>query len=201
MKTTIKIVLLAAVSAAIAIIAEQLVAITANILLGGEVVLESYAHFTWFLTLAAIIEEISKFWAISFVIRKKFGLEKMKFFVAAFFFGISWGILEICLALFSDPATRIDFQTGNTNTVFSLASIIALHSLTALLMGILISGNIFSGRAKILKILFFPVFVHLLFNFLLIQKGVFTNTLVAISLGITFAIGIFILAFNHRKLA
>jgi len=201
MKNTIKIILLAAVSAALAIVAEQLVATTANVFLGKEIVLEAYSNFTWFLVSTAIIEELSKYWAVYFVIRKHFGIEKIKSVVASLFLGSCWGIFEVCLVLFSNQQMLAGLQTGNPNIVFSFTSIIVLHSLTALLMGIFISTNTFSGKLKGLKVLFFPVLIHILFNFLIIQKGNFTNYLVATSLAIFFVIGISILALNYRKLA
>ena len=76
MHNIIKIIILAIISAALAIVAEQLVAAMASLFWQREIVLESYMHFTWFLAFSAAIEEISKYWAIYFVIRKKFGLAK-----------------------------------------------------------------------------------------------------------------------------
>ena len=87
MKTTIKIILLALVSAALAIVVEQLVAAVASAFWQREIIFESYMHFTWFLAFSATLEEISKYWAVYFVIRKKFGLEKVKFVLASFFLG------------------------------------------------------------------------------------------------------------------
>ncbi len=201
MKNIAKIIVLAAVSAALAIIAEQVVAAAAYFFWQTELVLDSYSHFTWFLAFAAVIEEISKYWAVYFVIRKRFGLEKVKFVLASFILGASWGIFEIALVLFASQKALVEFRAGNPEIIFSFASIIALQTLTAFLMGTFISADIFAERLKHLKILFFPVLVHLLFNFLVIQKGNFTNYLIVTALAVLYLIGISILFFNRKKLA
>ncbi|HLM83839.1 MAG TPA: hypothetical protein VK254_01345 [Candidatus Bathyarchaeia archaeon] len=201
MRNILKIIILAAISAAFAIVAEQLVATAASVFWQREIVLESYMHITWFLALSAVIEEISKYWAIYFVIRKNFGIEKMKFVVASLLLGAAWGIFEIGLVLFSDQNSLAAFRYGNREILFSFAAIAALHALTAFLMGVFISAGTFSGKFKQLKILFFPVLIHLLFNFLLIQKSNFTNFLIIFSLGMFLVIGISILAFKAKKLA
>lgn len=201
MKNIVKIILLAAVSVALAIIAEQLVAAMASAFWQREIVLESYMHFTWFLVFSAVIEEVSKYWSIYFVIRNKFGLEKMKFVLATLVLGTTWGIFEIGLVLVSDQKILSAFQTRNPEVIFSFATVIALHALTAYLIGVFISSDTFSGRLKHLKILFFPVLIHLLFNFLVIQKSNFTNYLVILSLAVFFLIGTSILALNSKRLA
>ena len=178
MKTIIKIILLAIVSAALAIVAEQLVAAMASLFWQREIVLESYMHFTWFLAFSATVEEISKYWAIYFVIRSNFGLEKMKFIFASLLLGAVWGIFEIGLVLFSDQKALSAFQSGNPQILFSFAAIIALHALTAFLMGIFISTDANAGQIEdILKVILFPALLHILFNFLIVQKGNFTNYL------------------------
>ena len=201
MKNIIKIILLAVVSAALAIIIEQLVAAIASAFWQREVVLESYMHFTWFLAFSAIVEEISKYWAVYFVIRKKFDLEKTNFVFASLFLGAAWGIFEIALILFADQRVLSAFRSGNPEVIFSFATVIALHTLTAYLIGVFISANTFSGRLKHLKILFFPMLIHLLFNFLIIQKSNFTAYLIIFSLAIFFLIGTSILALNSKRLA
>jgi hypothetical protein len=200
MKNIIKIILLAIVSAALAILAEQIVALVVNMFWQKEIILDSFSHFTWFLALSALIEEISKFWAV-FVIRNNFGLQKIKFVLASFLLGISWGFFEIGLVLFANPKALSALQSVNPEILISFASILVLHTLTTFLMGVFISSNIFSDSLRSLKILFFPVLIHLLFNFLIIQKSGFTNYLVLLSLFVFFLIGTTILAFNFRKLA
>ena len=201
MKNIIKIILLAVVSAALAIVAEQLVAALASAFWQREIILESYMHFTWFLAFSAAVEEISKYWAVYFVIKNKFGLEKMKLVLASLLLGAAWGIFEIGLVLFSDQKVAAAFRSGNPQILFSFAAIIALHSLTAYLMGIFVSTNTSSSKLKHFKIILFPLLLHILFNFLIVQRGDFTNYLVVATLAIAFLAGLLALAFNFRKLA
>jgi hypothetical protein len=201
MKNIIKIIFLAVVSVALAIVIEQLAAATASAFWQREIVLESYLHFTWFLAFSAAIEEISKYWAVYFVIRKKFGLEKTNFVFASLFLGATWGIFEIALILFADQRVFWALQSGKPEVIFSFATVIALHTLTAYLMGVFISAETFSGRLKHLKIIFFPALVHVLFNFLVIQKSGFTSYLIVFSLATFFLIGTLILALNSKRLA
>ncbi len=201
MKNIIKIILLASVSVALAIVAEQLVAALTIAFWQREIVFESYLHFTWFLAFSATIEEISKYWAVYFVMKNKFGLQKGRLVLSSLFLGALWGILEIGLVVFTDQKYFSEFRSGNPEVIFSFATVIALHALTAYLMGVFISSSTFSGRLKHLKIIFFPVLIHLLFNFLVIQKGNFTNYLIILSLAIFFLIGTSILAINSKKLA
>jgi len=201
MRNLIKIIFLAVVSVALAIVIEQLVAAMAGAFWQREIVLESYMHFTWFLAFSAAIEEISKYWAIYFVIRKKFGLQKIHFVLASLFLGALWGVLEIGLVLVSDQKALSAFQSGNPEVIFSFAAVIALHALTAFLMGIFISTSASSSKLKHFKIILFPILLHILFNFLIVQKSDFTNYFVIATLTIAFLIGLTILAFNFKKLA
>ena len=201
MKNIIKIFFLAVVSVALVIVIEQLIAAMVSAFWQREIVLESYIHFTWFLAFSAAIEEITKYWAIYFVIRKNFGLQKIRFVLASLFLGTLWGVLEIGLVLVSDQKIFSAFQSSDMEIIFSFATVIALHALTAYLMGIFISAETFSGRLKHLKIIFFPALIHLLFNFLVIQKSGFTNYLVVFSLAAFFLIGTSILALNSKRLA
>jgi hypothetical protein len=201
MKTILKIIFLAIISAALAILIEQLVAAIASTFWQREIIFESYMHFTWFLAFSAVVEEISKYWAVYFVIRKKFSLEKTKFVFASFFLGAAWGIFEIGLILFSDPKILSAFQAENPQIIFSFGTIIALHALTAFLMSTLISSSQSLGKLKHLQIILFPVLLHVLFNFLVIQKGNFTNYLTVAILTIGYLVGLVVLAFNFKKLA
>lgn len=201
MKTIIKIIFLVTVSVALAIVIEQLVAAMANAFWQREIVLESYMHFTWFLAFSAAIEEISKYWAIYFVIGNKFGLQKIRFVLASLFLGALWGFLEIGLVLVSDQKALSAFQSGNMEIIFSFATVIALHILTAFLMGVFISTSTSSSKLKHFKIVLFPILLHMLFNFLIVQKGDFTNYLITATLAIAFLIGTLILAFNSKRLA
>ncbi|MCX6766732.1 MAG: hypothetical protein NT170_03065 [Candidatus Moranbacteria bacterium] len=201
MKTIIKIILLAIVSAALAILVEQLVAAVVSAFWQREIIFESYMHFTWFLAFSAVVEEVLKYWAVYFVIRKKFGLEKIKFVIASLFLGAAWGIFEIGLVLFSDQKVLSAFRSGNPQVLFSLGTIVALHTLTAFLMGTFISSNDSSRKLRHFQILLFPVLLHVLFNFLIIQKGNFTDFLTVASLAIGYLAGLIVLAFNFKKLA
>jgi hypothetical protein len=201
MKNIIKIILLALVSAALAIVVEQLVAAAASAFWQREIIFESYMHFTWFLAFSAVVEEISKYWAVYFVIRKKFGLEKVRFVLASFFLGAVWGIFEIGLVLFSDQKVLSAFRSGNSQVIFSFGTIVALHTLTAFLMGTFISSNSSSSKLRHFQILLFPVLLHILFNFLIIQKGNFTDFLTVAALAIGYLVGLIVLAFNFKKLA
>jgi len=199
MKTIIKIIFLVTVSVALAIVIEQLVAAMTNAFWQREIVLESYMHFTWFLAFSAAIEEISKYWAIYFVIGNKFGLQKIRFVLASLFLGALWGFLEIGLVLVSDQKALSAFQSGNMEIIFSFATVIALHILTAFLMGVFISTSTSSSKLKHFKIVLFPILLHMLFNFLIVQKGDFTNYLITATLAIAFLIGTLILAFNSKR--
>jgi hypothetical protein len=201
MKTVIKIIFLAIISAALAIVTEQLVAAIASAFWQREIVLESYMHFTWFLAFSAIIEEISKYWAVYFVIKKTFGLEKMKFVWATVLLGAVWGIFEIGLVIFANPKAASSFYSGNSQLLFSFASIIALHTLTAFLMGVFASSNNFPGKLRHFQIILFPILLHILFNFSVIQKGNFTDFLTVFLLTIGYLAGALVLALNFRKLA
>jgi len=201
MKNIIKIVILAIISAALAIIAEQLVAAAASLFWQREIVLESYMHFTWFLAFSATVEEISKYWAVYFVIRKKFGLEKFKFVLASLLLGAAWGIFEIGLVLFSDQKILSAFRVGDPQILFSFGTIVALHTLTAYLMGVLISTTANASWLKHIQIILLPVLLHVLFNFLVIQRGNFTDFLTMAVLAIGYLIGLIVLGFNFRKLA
>ncbi|MDD3486936.1 MAG: hypothetical protein PHF35_00980 [Candidatus Moranbacteria bacterium] len=201
MKTAIKIIILAVVSAAIAVFLEQIIAVAADVFWQREIVSNFYQNLTCFLAVSVIIEELSKFWAIFFVIRKKIELSGVKLAIASFFLGAFWGLSEIGLIFYANPEVFQAFRIHEPQILFSLGSILALHTLTAFLMGVFISSNTFSTPLKPVKILFFPVLNHLLYNFLVIQKGNFTNYLVVISLSVFYFIGIAILAFNFRKLA
>jgi len=201
MKNILKIILLALVSAALAIVAEQLVAAMVSLFWQREIVFESYMHFTWFLAFSAVVEEISKYWAIYFVIRNKFGLEKIKFILASLFLGAAWGIFEIGLVLFSDQKVLAAFRSGNPQILFSFGTIVALHTLTAFLMGTFISSSDNLGKFRHLQIILFPALLHILFNFLIIQKGDFTDYLTIATLAIGLLAGLIVLSFNLKKLA
>jgi len=196
-----KTIILAVVVAALAVLSEQAVALLVSIFQQREIIFAFYSHFTLFLAGAAVIEEVFKYGAIFFVLRNIFRSRGGNFLFLSAFLGLVWGIFESALVLFSNQNAFSGFQAGNSEIIFSLVAVIAIHALTAFLMGIFIATDTFTGRLKHLKNIFFPVLAHILFNFLIIQKGDFTNYLVIISLALIFLMGMSILLFNFRKLA
>ncbi len=192
MTNIFKIILLAIVTAALAIVAEQILAVFAGIFQQKEIIFSFYPQFTWFLVAAAVTEETLKYWAIYFVIGKKLESHKLRLIAAAVLLGLAWGIFETGLVAFSEQ---------NIPDALSVVAIIALHTLTAFLMGVFVSTSIDSGKLKHIKILAFPILLHLLFNFLIIQRGSFTNYFVVASLSVALLAGLAILVFNFRKLA
>ena len=128
-------------------------------------------------------------------------LEKIKFVLASLFLGAAWGIFEIGLVLFSDQKVLSAFRSGNPQVIFSFGTIVALHTLTAFLMGTFISSNNSLSKLRHIQIILFPILLHILFNFLIIQKGNFTDFLTVAALAIGYLVGLAILAFNFKRLA
>ena len=196
-----KTIVLAVVVAALAVLFEQAIALAISIFQQKEIIFAFYSHFTFFLAGAAVIEEVLKYGAIFFVLRNNFNSRGGHFIFLSALLGFVWGIFESALVLFSNQNAFSQLQAGNSEIIFSLATVIAIHTLTAFLMGLFISTGTFTGRLKHLKVVIFPVLVHLLFNFLIIQKGDFTNYLIIISIALVFLTGMSILLFNFKKLA
>lgn len=191
MKNILKTILLAVVAAALAVVAEQILAVLASIFGHPEIVLDFYPQLTWFLIAAAVIEESLKYWAVYFVIRQKFELQKIPFIFSALLLGAVWGAFEAGLTVYS----------GQNIPVASTVPMILLHSLTAFLMGVLILASADPNRPKHIRILLFPILLHLLFNFLIIQKGDFAGFLLMLVLVVPFGFGVAILLLNSKKLA
>ena len=196
----LKTILLAAVVAALAILLEQILAIGANIFWQKEIIFEFYSRFTWFLISAAAIEEILKYTAIYFVIRGTWNTRGKEFIFLSTLLGSGWGIFEVLLILFLRQGYYTDFFNRNPETIFFLSAIVAVHALTTYLMATLVASAAFSGSLKHLKILFFPFLAHLLFNFLIIQKGEYANILVIMSFAVVFLAGLSVLFLNFRRL-
>lgn len=192
--------LLGILTAFLAVIAEQLLAVLANLFWKKEIIFPFYDNVGFFLISAVIIEEGLKYLAIKYPLRINFGLRKWKFIAGSTVTGFFFGLTEIAFIGMSDDNYLISLRAHDPETLFSAATIVLIQTLTALLIGSLISGQVFSPRLTGLKTLFFPVFIHLLFNFLIIQKGNFTDWLVVITLAITFFINLTILALNFKKL-
>src|SRR3989339_397308 len=107
---------------------------------------------------------------------------------------------EKFLILLTNRKKIWDIGSLDSDTLFSLSAIGLLHILTFFLISALIASRERNVRFLAMRTVVPPAFIHLLFNFLVIQKGEFTSWLVGIVLGITFLINISIIIFNIRKL-
>ncbi|OGI25198.1 MAG: hypothetical protein A3J76_03335 [Candidatus Moranbacteria bacterium RBG_13_45_13] len=85
-------------------------------------------------------------------------------------------------------------------TNFSLLAVILVHTLTMLFIAALVASRKDKVRLAALRTIIPPALIHLLLNFLIIQKGDFTNWLIGITLGITFVTILSIIVFNIREL-
>lgn len=200
MTSFIKIFFLGILTALAAVIAEQLLAVLANIFWQKEIIFDYYGQLGIFLVIAAVAEESFKYLAIVSIIRKKINIHRLKFCLGSFGLGLFFGLTEVFLIFISNE-NLVGGRALDHSVIFSLATIILVQSLTALLISSMIAGRIFAGRLSALKILLFPVLIHLLYNFLIIQKSNFTNWLVGIVLGITLFVSMAIIVFNFRELA
>jgi hypothetical protein len=196
----IKTPLLGILTALLAVVAEQLLAVFSNLFWKKEIIFSSYNQIGFFLISAVVIEEGLKYLAIKYPIRKNFGLRRKKFITGSIMTGLFFGLTEVAFVAMSNGDYLTGLKAHDPEILFSFFAIILIQTLTAFLIGSLIASHIFSSRFTGLKTLFFPVFIHLLFNFLIIQKGNFTDWLLVITLAITFLISIIILAFNFEKL-
>lgn len=193
--------LVGVLTALAAVVIEQLLAVIVNIISRKEIVLDVYTNLNFFLIGAAVIEESLKYFALSHIFHKIFNLQRFVFVFSAAIAGLFFGLTEVFLILAANGKKISDLKTIGGETLFSLIVVILVHILTALLMGMLIASRDETARFRAPKTIALPIFIHLLVNFLIIQKGDFTNWLIAIVLGITFLINICILAFNFKKLA
>jgi hypothetical protein len=181
------------------VVAEQFLAAAINIFSGKEVILDVYTHLGFFLVAAAIIEESFKYFSAVFVLRRYLGLRRFKFVAASAIAGIFFGAAEIYLILLTSGKRIWDIGSLDSNTFFSLSAVFVLHIFTFFLISALIASREKEARLGALRTIVPPAFIHLLFNFLIIQKGDFTNWLVGIVLGITFLVSLATIAFNFRK--
>jgi hypothetical protein len=199
MATFIKIIFLGILTALAAVIAEQMLAVLVNIFWQREIVFSYYGQLGIFLVIAAVIEEGFKYLAIVSIIRKKINLYGLKLCLGSLALGFFFGLTEILLIFISNE-NLASGRALDSSVIFSLVTVVLLQSLAALLAGSMIASRIFSGKLSVLKIIFFPVLIHLLYNFLVIQKSNFTDWLVGIILGITLVISLVIIVFNFREL-
>jgi hypothetical protein len=191
---------LGVLTALLAVTAEQLLAVLADLFWKKEIIFSSYSQIGFFLISAVIIEEGLKYLAIKYPLRKNFGLRREKFIAGSLITGFFFGLTEVTFVAMSNGNYLTSLKAHDPEALFSFITIILIQALTAFLIGSLMASQVFSSRITGLKILFFPILIHLLFNFLIIQKGNFTNWLLVITLAITFLISIIILAFNFKKL-
>ncbi|HBB36691.1 MAG: hypothetical protein UX02_C0001G0056 [Candidatus Moranbacteria bacterium GW2011_GWC1_45_18] len=180
--------------------AEQFLAVVVNIFYRKEIIFEVYNNLTFFLVASAIIEESFKYFSAVFILRGYFNLNRFKFFAASLVAGSFFGAAEIFLILLTNRKKIWDIGSLDSDTLFSLSAIGLLHILTFFLISALIASRERNVRFLAMRTVVPPAFIHLLFNFLVIQKGEFTSWLVGIVLGITFLINISIIIFNIRKL-
>ncbi|MDI6777617.1 MAG: hypothetical protein QMD77_00335 [Patescibacteria group bacterium] len=200
MATFAKAAFIGIIAALAAVIAEQFLAVTASLFFQREIMPAVYANLNFFLVAAAIIEEAIKYFAASRILRRIFGLERFKFIFAAVTAGLFFGLTEAYFILLSNGKKISDIKSLDGETLFSLLTVILTHVLTTLLISVLIAGRQEKNRLDALKTILPPTFVHLLVNFLIIQKGDFTNWLVGIVLGTTFVTSAAIIMFNLREL-
>jgi hypothetical protein len=199
MAAFIKIIFLGILTALAAVLAEQLLAVMANIFWQKEIIFDYYGRLGIFLVIAAVIEESFKYLAIISIIRKKINLRGIKLCLGSLALGLFFGLTEVYLIFISNE-NLAGARALDHSVMFSLVTVVIVQSLTALLAGSMIAGRIFAGKISVIKIIFFPVLIHLLYNFLVIQKSNFTSWLVGIVLGMTFVISIAIITFNFREL-
>jgi len=194
-----KVILLGALTAILAIVIEQVIAAGAQMFFNQEIILSSYKNITWFLFLAALVEESLKYGAIRYVIIEKFGFDKGRLLVSSFLLGLFFGAAEICVIVFGNPEVQKLLLALDRETLMSLASILLLQAATALIMGSFLASQE-QKRPIFFTVLIFPVAIHLLYNFLVIQKSAYTNFLVFLVLLISFLMSMAIFVANQRKL-
>lgn len=195
----IKAIFIGIIAALAAVVLEQLLAVAANVFLQREITSLVYTNLSFFLVAAAIIEEGSKYFFINYGLRRLRNLGKFRFVLSAAIAGLFFGLTEVYFVLLANGRQIADIGRLGKETLFSLAGVLLLHTLTILLMAALISTRRRESRLGWLKILIFPVLVHLLFNFLVIQRSGFTNWLIALVLAITLLASVAVFAFNREK--
>ena len=201
MKIIIKTLILGILTAIFAVIAEQLLAAGAQYFFNQEIILSFYDRITWFLAAAVIIEEGSKYSVLRYAIHDRLNIRGKKFVTSSLFFGLLFGLAEIGLIIFSNPEAKILARSFDREMIIGLSSIALIQTATALLIGALIATQKEKMRLAFLRILVFPILIHFLYNFLVIQKGAYTDFLVLATLVISYLVSLAIIAFNWRGLA
>jgi hypothetical protein len=193
--------ILGIITAFLGVIIEQILAVLANILWQKELVFNFYNNLAPFLIASALIEENLKYSAIYFIAKGKLALEGWRLSLASLLLGLFWGIAEVFLIVITQPQYMADIFIFKSDIFLSAIFIILLHTLTAFTMGVIISTETFSKYFFSIRVVLLTTFIHLIFNFLIIQQGNFTNILAAIIFGIVFFVDLVILAFNFKFLA
>jgi hypothetical protein len=183
-----------------AVVAEQLIAVVANIFFHKEIILDVYTHLGFFVIVAAIVEETFKYLSASYILHQIFDLRRFKFIFSAIVLGIFFGFTEVYLILLTNGKKLSEVRMLGGDTMFSLLTVILVHVLTIFLISVLIATSGKEKKFRALRVTFLPIFIHILYNFLIIQKGNFTNWLVAVVLAIALLASLVIIAINFRDL-
>ncbi|MFA5871838.1 MAG: hypothetical protein WC858_03880 [Parcubacteria group bacterium] len=186
------------ITALLGAIIEQALAVFVGILWQKELVFNFYNNLSLFLIASAAIEEILKYSAIYFILKGKFFLRGLRLVLASLLLGLFWGITEVILIAYSQPQYATGILNFKSDDFLSAVFVMLLHALTAFTMGVIISTAIFSRYLFSIRVILLTIFIHLLFNFLIIQQGNFTNILVEVIFGIVFAVDLIILAANFK---
>ncbi|MFA5926311.1 MAG: PrsW family glutamic-type intramembrane protease [Parcubacteria group bacterium] len=183
-----------------AVVAEQLLAVIAAVLFQKEIMLDVYNHLGFFIVAAAVIEEAFKYIAVSQILRKIFDLRGMKLIFSAIMAGLFFGLTEVFLVLVSNGKNITDIKNLGNDTLFSLLTVILVHILTIFMISVLVAVRREDKIFNAFKIIIPPTLVHLLYNFLVIQKGEYTIWLVSVTLAVVFLVDLFILFFSFRDI-
>jgi hypothetical protein len=180
--------------------AEQLLVVGADIIFKTEITSDFCSNLGFFIVAAAIIEEIFKYFAVVRVIRHSFGLQRFKSISAALICGLFFGLTETYYILLANEKGILDIKNIGSEMHFSLLTVILTHILTAALIAVLIAAREKKTGLGALKVVIPASFIHILVNFLVIQKGDYTNWLVEIVFGIVIVVIFSTIAFNFRRL-
>lgn len=197
----VRVALLGILTAFLAVIIEQIIATWSQAYFNQEIILDYYKNFTWFLLAAVLIEEGLKYGTIRYIIFERFAARGKALIASSFLLGLFFGAAEVGLIIYSNFEAKNLLNMLDREIIISLFGVAMIQTSTALLMGSLLLTKEKITPVSFISILSFPVIIHLLYNFLVIQKSNFTNFLVLFTLFLSFFISIIILAANYRRLA
>ena len=192
--------ILGIITAFLGVIIEQLLAAVASILWQKELVFSFYNNLAPFLIASALIEEVLKYSAIYFIIKNKLAFQGLRLALASLLVGLFWSLTEVLLIIITQPQSASALFSFNSAIFLSAIFIILLHTLTAFTMGVILSTEAFSKYFFSIRVVLLTTFIHLLFNFLIIQQGNFTNALAGIIFSFVFIVDLIILAFDFKFL-